>query len=216
MINDHAVLVSSGRGTTRAKDAQGTPTQGQISPSLLEYYDNQPGLTKLVSPNRLRQGQGVPSTRILKYEDKLSEADLPSEGTSLNVSTTIASDVCGGRNARFVKSTNMATLGVKLTNIITLGVRTSLNVSTTIASPVCGRGNHRLRVFRASRFRASLSSSLLLSSLELSDTKVYEPYIRARLGTASHFCKVVVPKLKTVPRDPRGKIALRGYPRSGV
>ena len=34
------------------------------------------------------------------------------------------------------------------------------------------------------------SSSLLLSSLELSDTKVYEPYIRDLLGTAAHFCKV--------------------------
>ena len=31
------------------------------------------------------------------------------------------------------------------------------------------------------------SSSLLLSSLELSDTEVYAPYIRALLGTASHF-----------------------------
>ena len=30
-----------------------------------------------------------------------------------------------------------------------------------------------------------LSSSLLLSSLELSDTKVYDPQIRALLGTAS-------------------------------
>jgi len=36
-------------------------------------------------------------------------------------------------------------------------------------------------------------SSLLLSSLELSDTKVYEPYIRARLRTTAHFCEVVVP-----------------------
>jgi len=43
------------------------------------------------------------------------------------------------------------------------------------------------------------SSSLLLSSLELSDTTVYEPYIRALLGTASHFCEVVVLKLRTVP-----------------
>ena len=39
---------------------------------------------------------------------------------------------------------------------------------------------------------SSLSSSALLSSLELSDTQVYEPYIRALLGTAAHFCKVVV------------------------
>jgi len=35
---------------------------------------------------------------------------------------------------------------------------------------------------------------LLLSSLELSDSKVYEPQIRALLGTASHFCEVVVLK----------------------
>ena len=31
------------------------------------------------------------------------------------------------------------------------------------------------------------SSSLLLSSLDLSDTNVYEPQIRAQLGTAAHF-----------------------------
>ena len=35
------------------------------------------------------------------------------------------------------------------------------------------------------------SSSLLLSSLELSATKVYEPYTRALLGTAAHFFKAV-------------------------
>ena len=37
----------------------------------------------------------------------------------------------------------------------------------------------------------SSSSSLLLSSLELSDTQVYEPQLRALLGTAAHFCEVV-------------------------
>ena len=37
-----------------------------------------------------------------------------------------------------------------------------------------------------------VSSFLLLSSLELSDTKVYEPQIRALLGTATHFCEAVV------------------------
>ena len=41
------------------------------------------------------------------------------------------------------------------------------------------------------------SSYLLLSSLELSDTKVYKPWIRALLGTAAHFCEVVVLKLRT-------------------
>jgi len=38
-----------------------------------------------------------------------------------------------------------------------------------------------------------LASSLFLSSLELSDTKAYEPLIRALLGTASHFCTPVTP-----------------------
>ena len=33
-------------------------------------------------------------------------------------------------------------------------------------------------------------------SLKLSDTKVYEPPIRARLGTTAHFCGVVVLKLR--------------------
>ena len=33
--------------------------------------------------------------------------------------------------------------------------------------------------------------------VELSDTKVSEPQIRARLGTAAHFCEVVVLKLRT-------------------
>ena len=36
------------------------------------------------------------------------------------------------------------------------------------------------------------SSSLLLSSLKLNDTKVCEPEIAALLGNASHFCEVVV------------------------
>ena len=33
-----------------------------------------------------------------------------------------------------------------------------------------------------------LLSSLLLSRLEFCGTQVYEPQIRARLGTAAHFC----------------------------
>ena len=43
------------------------------------------------------------------------------------------------------------------------------------------------------------SSSLLLSSLELSDTQVYAPEIRALLGTAAHFYRLVVLRSRTVP-----------------
>ena len=35
--------------------------------------------------------------------------------------------------------------------------------------------------------------------LKLSDTRVYEPQIRARLGTTAHLCVVVVLKLRAVP-----------------
>jgi len=42
------------------------------------------------------------------------------------------------------------------------------------------------------RLRMRAPSSLLPSSLELSDSNVYEPYTRARLGTTAHFCQVVV------------------------
>ena len=58
-----------------------------------------------------------------------------------------------------------------------------------------------LSMFRVEQFSGSglqvSSSSLLLSSPELSDTKVYDPQIRALLGTASHFFKVVLLKLRT-------------------
>ena len=46
---------------------------------------------------------------------------------------------------------------------------------------------------------SSLLSSLVLSSLELSDTQVYEPYIRALLGTASYFCEIINLISRTVP-----------------
>ena len=48
---------------------------------------------------------------------------------------------------------------------------------------------------------SGLLSSLLLSSLELSDTKVYGPEIRALLGTASHLCEAVVLKLTPLFRS---------------
>ena len=45
----------------------------------------------------------------------------------------------------------------------------------------------------------STSSPFVLSSLELSDTDVYAPYLRALLGTASHFCEIVVPEPRSHP-----------------
>jgi len=45
-----------------------------------------------------------------------------------------------------------------------------------------------LKATRPVRSLSFFSSSLSLPSLELGDTKVYEPYIRALLATAAHFC----------------------------
>jgi len=56
------------------------------------------------------------------------------------------------------------------------------------------------------------SSSLLLSGLELSDTQVYEPQIRALLGTAPHFCEVVVLKLNPHADHVRGATGVEEEP----
>ena len=60
----------------------------------------------------------------------------------------------------------------------------------------------RVRALRHVDFRQSdqvpSSSSLLLSSLKLSDTQVCAPYTRALPGAASRFCEVVVLELRTV------------------
>ena len=50
------------------------------------------------------------------------------------------------------------------------------------------------------RLTCMFSSSLLLSSLESSDTQVSESGIRALLGTTSHFCEALVLKSRTAPK----------------
>ena len=77
--------------------------------------------------------------------------------------------------------------------------RLSLHYSQlAMRGPRCEFGNtgaemspYRLRHIWAS-YQSLLFFSSKLSSLELSDTKVHELEIRALLGTASHFCEVVV------------------------
>ena len=54
-------------------------------------------------------------------------------------------------------------------------------------------------IFSRRRAPPPLLSSLSLSNLELSDTPVYEPYLRSLHETALHFCEEVVFNLRTVP-----------------
>ena len=65
-------------------------------------------------------------------------------------------------------------------------------------------------------FFTLVTGSRRSSNLKLGDTRVYEPQIRALLGTDSHFCEVVVLKLRTVPQvtsldfTPDGSLLLTG------
>ena len=64
--------------------------------------------------------------------------------------------------------------------------------------------------------RGASSSSALPSSLDLSDTKVHEPEMRTRLGTAAHLCRVGVLKLRALLQTleswfKRGGIMCMGY-----
>ena len=59
----------------------------------------------------------------------------------------------------------------------------------------------------------SSSSSLLLSSLELSDTKVYELQIRALLGTASHLLLLQVVEGPSDSKEVGRREGMRGVGR---
>jgi len=54
------------------------------------------------------------------------------------------------------------------------------------------------------------------SSLKLSDTRVYEPQIRARLGTTTHFCEAVVLKLRAVAQVYQNQLMATPFLLEGV
>jgi hypothetical protein len=61
-----------------------------------------------------------------------------------------------------------------------------------------------------------LLSSLLLSSLDLSDTHVYEPSARALLKAAPYFCEAIVLKLRTVLLGTALSLSILGVSRRGA
>ena len=63
------------------------------------------------------------------------------------------------------------------------------------------RGRRDVQAPRRAGVRATLTPNFFFITLglELSDTKVYEPEIRALLGTASHSCEAVVLESRIVP-----------------
>jgi len=58
--------------------------------------------------------------------------------------------------------------------------------------PICGHDLTR----NSTSFFTLVTGPRRSLSLKLSDTRVYAPQIRARLGITAHFCKVVVLKLR--------------------
>ena len=73
----------SGRGTARAEDAQGTPTQSHISPSVLVYEENHP-----LGHKHNQDRDSVSLLQICALEFVLPLAELaparPREGNNLN------------------------------------------------------------------------------------------------------------------------------------
>ena len=86
--------------------------------------------------------------------------------------------LCGQPHPRYVVNLILVMWSTLIPQPTTLNAR-PYTLNPVRASPTVG---------------VSSSSSLLLSSLELSDATIHEPYIRALLGTASHFSEVVVLK----------------------
>ena len=58
-----------------------------------------------------------------------------------------------------------------------------LDTAASVAAAVCAAA-----AFISVRHQPFSSTSLFLSSLEFSERTIYEPYIRALLGTAQQFC----------------------------
>ena len=74
------------------------------------------------------------------------------------------------------------------------GFQEMLFVAHCLGKLVAARGDLTMEAFVVFFFFffTLVTGPLRSLSLELSDTRVYEPQIRARLGTTAHFCKVVV------------------------
>jgi len=72
-------------------------------------------------------------------------------------------------------------------------------VNGPFCEPTVSSTTRNVQLISTTKVDGPCSSSLLLSSPQLSDTQVYEPEIRALLGNASQFCDVVVLKLRTAP-----------------
>ena len=97
----------------------------------------------------------------------------------------------------------------------------SIRFENTIGSQqhlgcTAGGGAEEQAVHRCCLLLLYYSPSLLLSSLKSRYTKVYEPQIRALLGTTSHFFEVVVLKLRTVPIRQVGVLKSKLYIVGGV
>ena len=77
-------------------------------------------------------------------------------------------------------------------------------IISVIVKRLCSKLHWRdvfLKRLRGAPMRSGSSSlSLLLASLELSHTTIYEPQMRAHFESASHFCDAVVLKLRSVPQ----------------
>jgi len=92
-------LVGSGRGTTRAEDAQGTPTQSHISPSILVYEENpgnrqEPRGTGPLFPNKGNPHPKDPSPHTLNTKTRaVSPSHVRFRGLGPSYSLPLSSEL---------------------------------------------------------------------------------------------------------------------------
>ena len=74
------------------------------------------------------------------------------------------------------------------------------SLTLTLTQACAGSMDDVTHLFQVSLFTRVTGPRRSLS-LKLSDTRVYAPHIRARLGTTAHFCEVVAPILPDAVED---------------
>ena len=159
--------------------------------------------TQQGSQNRIltKTRESAPS---LAHNKAVSTMSRPHQGSREHITTTSRESGTCHDHIKGVGATSRADrLRVGCSGRVTAraedaqGTPTYITKYTSIQSSILGISPsilaHKDKTRGSARYSPLLS--LLLSSLELSDTQVYEPKIRALLGTASHFCEVVVLKL---------------------
>jgi len=154
-----------GRGTARAEDAQGTPTQSHISPSILVY-------------------EGHTTSLPLYATLRTQQPNLNAQHSALNTQTSTLNSKARKHLARDDEVTTSFHLIIPLSHMLRRPYQIHFIKQEGLSNPL---GKPRPRQPAPLLLFFTLVTGPRRSlSLKLSDTKVYEPQIRARCLDLHH------------------------------